>query len=112
MHHGHVSALPPCGQAAQPGFDLRAQSGNVAVVHAAADPALPMVEQSDDTLIWGHARFAQDVREDGIWIVHGHTIVHEPVAAQGRISIDTGAFATGDLTAAIVQPGSVTFQTA
>lgn len=85
------------------------QSGNVAVVHAAADPDLPMEEQPDKTLIWGHPRFEHVARKDGIWVVHGHTIVDAPLTAQGRIPIDTGAYATGRLTAARIMPGGPDF---
>jgi serine/threonine protein phosphatase 1 len=85
------------------------RSGNVAVVHAGADPSLPMEEQEERTLIWGHSRFSSRARSDGIWVVHGHTIQPDPSAEGGRIGIDTGAYATGQLTAALVAPGRVEF---
>lgn len=85
------------------------QSGNVAVVHAGADPTLPMVQQSAKTLRWGHPDFEDVVRTDGTWVIHGHTIVERPQTAAGRIAIDTGAYATGRLTAANVTDGDVTF---
>lgn len=88
------------------------QSGNVAVVHAAADPGLPIAEQSPQTLLWGHPDFTETPRSDGTWIVHGHTIVQEPSSEHGRIATDTGAYATGRLTAARIEVGAVTFQTA
>lgn len=86
------------------------QSGNVAVVHAGADPARTIKEQKTQALHWGHPDFARRERKDGIWIVHGHTIVDEPVAENGRIAIDTGAYATGTLTAALIEPGHVSFE--
>lgn len=85
------------------------QSGNVAVVHGGVDPALPLAAQSRETLLWGHPDFARSLRDDGLWVVHGHTIVEAPQAEAGRIAIDTGAFATGRLTAAIVEPDGVRF---
>ncbi len=85
------------------------QSGNVAVVHAAADPILPLEAQSDQVLRWGHPDFFSVPRTDGIWVVHGHTIVDQAEAVDGRISVDTGAYATGSLTAAYVAPGGVSF---
>ncbi|TNC66853.1 metallophosphoesterase [Rubellimicrobium roseum] len=84
-------------------------SGNVAVTHAGADPALPMEEQDRRALLWGHPRFAETPRVDGLWIVHGHTIVPEPLAEAGRVAIDTGAYATGRLTAALIGPGELRF---
>lgn len=85
------------------------QSGDVAVVHAGADPALPLPAQPRETLLWGHPAFGRVPRQDGLWVVHGHTIVDAPVAEGGRIPIDTGAFATGRLTAAVIEPGCVRF---
>lgn len=85
------------------------QSGNVAVVHAGADPAIPIALQGTKTLAWGHRNFQTDPRQDGIWVLHGHTIVDTPYARDGRIAVDTGAYATGQLTAAYVQVGDVDF---
>ncbi|WP_338549482.1 metallophosphoesterase [Roseovarius phycicola] len=88
------------------------QSGNVAVLHAGADPSKPLNTQKPQTLQWGHAGFLKTPRTDGMWVVHGHTVVEAPNAEDGRIAIDTGAYATGRLTAAIVEPGQVRFETA
>lgn len=85
------------------------QTGNVAVVHAAADPSRPMLEQDDQVLVWGHKRFEDDDRTDSVWVVHGHTIVDNAIAERGRISVDTGAYATGVLSAAIIRPNDVSF---
>lgn len=85
------------------------QTGNVAVVHAGADPALPMDAQTDRSLTWGHRAFGRQAREDGVWVAHGHTIVDMPRERNGVISVDTGAYATGRLTAALVGSGMVEF---
>ena len=83
-------------------------SGNVAVVHAGADPARPIDVQSN-SLVWGHADFARTPRNDGVWVVHGHTVVDRPIVAQGRVAIDTGAYATGALTMARIDAGALRF---
>ncbi|PKQ13030.1 MAG: serine/threonine protein phosphatase [Alphaproteobacteria bacterium HGW-Alphaproteobacteria-1] len=85
------------------------QSGNVWAVHAGADPAEPMAAQAEDVLLWGHPGFRKQPRTDGQWVIHGHTIVDAPQVTSGRIAIDTGAYATARLTAAIVREGDVTF---
>jgi len=90
---------------------LHWQNGNIIVVHAAADPTLPVNIQSEDVLCWGHSEFNTVPRVDGNWIVHGHTIVDQPRAVDGRISLDTGAYATGTLTAAYITPEGVSFLT-
>lgn len=89
---------------------LMHQSGNVTVVHAGADPSLPLDQQDHRALTWGHRDFLTTPRRDGQWVLHGHTIVDQPSAAEGRIAIDTGAYATGRLTVARVTPGEVSFE--
>jgi serine/threonine protein phosphatase 1 len=88
------------------------QSGSVAVVHAAANPALPLAEQDRRSLLWGHRDFQKVARSDGLWIIHGHTIVTEAHTAGGRIAIDTGAYATGQLTGAAISGSNLRFLTA
>ncbi|MFP7672307.1 metallophosphoesterase [Marivita sp. S0852] len=93
------------------GLEHVASSGNVVVVHAGADPDLPLTDQTADTFIWGHPQFHKKPRSDGFWIVHGHTIFDTPKLREGRISIDTGAYATGQLTAAVFSKDGVEFVT-
>lgn len=85
---------------------LMLRNGNVAVVHAMTDPDLPIDAQEEDTLIWRRPGSFPHPRQDGIWTVHGHTVVDEPIVEQGRIAIDTGAFATGKLSAVLLRPGA------
>lgn len=87
-------------------------SGNVLVVHAGADPDSPPEAQSNKAFVWGHPSFQSTVRRDGVWVVHGHTIVATAGARQGRISIDTGAFATGVLSAVCLDGTEPRFLTA
>ena len=86
-------------------------SGNVAVVHAAADPARPLDGQDPAVLRWGHRAFP-GWRRDGIWVIRGHVTVGAPTVAQGVVSIDTGAWATDRLTLAHVRPGEIRFEEA
>lgn len=85
------------------------QSGNIGVVHAGADPAAPLAEQKPKALLFGHPEFMRKSRRDGLWILHGHTITRKPNAEAGRIAIDTGAYATGRLTCALIQEGKPKF---
>ena len=86
------------------------KSGSLACVHAAADPALPLTEQSRHTLLWGHSDFFNVPRSDGLWVAHGHTALPSPRFEQSRISLDTGAYVSGMLSAARVLPdGTVDF---
>ena len=85
------------------------RSGNVWFVHAGADHGLSMDEQNPDVLLWGHREFAKKPREDGQWIVHGHTVVDAPKVQDGRIALDTGAYATGRLSAAGISKNDLVF---
>lgn len=84
----------------------RWRTGNVICVHAALDPARKPEDQSDRSVLWGHADFFTKTRQDGLWVLHGHTIFAEAHAHSGRIASDTGAYQTGKLTAALVGQGS------
>lgn len=85
------------------------RAGNVFFAHAGADPETPPEEQDVATLLWGSGRFHERVRADGVWVVHGHIVVDRASAEGGRISIDTGAYFSGRLTAARIARGDVTF---
>ncbi|MEM7189657.1 MAG: hypothetical protein AAF439_08605, partial [Pseudomonadota bacterium] len=74
-----------------------------------ADPNLPMEVQPADTLIWGARDFHKIRRKDDSWIVHGHNIVEQPTVRHGRIALDTGAYATGRLTAMKVDGLEISF---
>lgn len=88
-------------------------TGTLWVVHAAADPRHPMAAQSARVLLWGHPEFEAIPRRDGQWVAHGHQVVETAFAEDGRINVDTGAWKTGQLSAAAVLPdGTVTFLTA
>ena len=92
------------------GLPLIWQNGNVAVVHGAADPNRAIDAQTERILLWGNASFNRASRQDGIWVAHGHTIVDPPYFGNGRISVDTGAYLGGPLTAAAVSSqGQVRF---
>jgi serine/threonine protein phosphatase 1 len=70
------------------------------------------VDQRSRDLLWGHPDFMTTPRTDGQWVAFGHVIQDEPVMAEGRIALDTGAYATGVLTAAVLGDGPPRFVTA
>ena len=77
------------------------RQGNLAAVHAGADPRLPIERQMEETLLWGHADFGRMARRDGIWVVHGHVVTETaPQIGRGTIGVDTGAWSRGVLSAA------------
>lgn len=68
-------------------------------VHAGVRPGVPLDGQSDDDCYWIRDDFLRSRRRHGAIIVHGHTPVSEIALRPNRIGIDTGAYATGILTA-------------
>lgn len=76
------------------------KSGSLLAVHAYSDPTRAPAEQNAATLLWARPPRVQRPRADGLWVVHGHTVLPEPRVAQGHIAIDTGAWRGGGLTVA------------
>ena len=73
--------------------------GDYMFVHAGVRPGVPLHMQSGEDLMWIRDEFLYSRKDFGKVIVHGHSIETKPVVQANRIGIDTGAFATGVLTA-------------
>ena len=73
--------------------------GNLICVHAGLAPQDPIQQQSVRTRLWGHNDFMTQARPDGVWVAHGHTVVDRAGLVNGRVQTDTGAYATGTLSA-------------
>ncbi|MFM7027533.1 MAG: metallophosphoesterase [Chakrabartia sp.] len=75
------------------------QMGDYAFVHAGARPGIALADQDPLDLRWIRGDFTRSKADFGAMIVHGHTIVKTPEIRSNRIGIDTGAYASGRLTA-------------
>jgi serine/threonine protein phosphatase 1 len=104
-----AAALPEGMEAWLRSLPLWIQSGNVICVHAAMNPERPPETQDERALLWGHRDFKSQPRDDGLWVIHGHTVVKKPQIENGRIAIDTGAWHSRKLTAAVITPGECRF---
>jgi serine/threonine protein phosphatase 1 len=67
--------------------------------HAGALPGVPLDQQADRDLMWIRGRFLNDDQAFDRVVVHGHTPTEVPHVDHRRIGVDTGAYATGVLTA-------------
>jgi serine/threonine protein phosphatase 1 len=85
--------------------------GDYAFVHAGVDAARTLEDQTDDDLFWSRERFIASKRPFSHRVVHGHTPVDRPYADHRRIAVDTGAYASGNLTAARFEGSDVSFLT-
>ena len=79
----------------KPAFEL----GDYFFVHAGALPGVPLRRQSPRDLLWIRQLFLLDSRPFEKVVVHGHTPAAEVHVDHRRIGLDTGAFATGVLSA-------------
>ncbi len=75
------------------------RSGDYLFVHAGIRPGTPLEEQRPAELRWIRDRFLDDPRDHGFIVVHGHSITAEVEERPNRIGVDTGAYASGKLTA-------------
>lgn len=92
--------LPTSHLAFVQGMRLWLERDDYIFVHAGVRPGLPMERQSQTDLLWIRQGFreAEQPYPDKV-IVHGHTPTPEPELKRWRIGIDTGAYASGVLTA-------------
>ena len=73
--------------------------GDYFLVHAGIRPGVQPDQQTLRDLRWIREPFLTDARDHGMVVVHGHTISETVEEVGSRIGIDTGAYATGRLTA-------------
>lgn len=89
---------------------LMAVIGDFVFVHAGLRAGVPLEQQKKGDLLWSRLSAAGGDPQ-GRTVVHGHTPVDQPLHVEGRISVDTGAFITGRLTAVRIAEGQVSFLT-
>ena len=73
--------------------------GDYLFVHAGIRPGIALEQQRTGDLRWIREPFTTARDDLGITVVYGHTIYENPELAPSRIGIDTGAYASGRLTA-------------
>ncbi len=84
-------------------------SGDYLFVHAGIRPGVPLSAQDPHDLTFIRDEFTESKRDFGVRVVHGHTGVQNPLELPNRIAVDTIAYATGQLTAAVLQGNDVDF---
>jgi serine/threonine protein phosphatase 1 len=77
--------------------------GDYMFVHAGVRPGVDLDRQSPQDLMWIREEFLLSGRVLDKIIVHGHSPTDRPVRRKNRVGIDTGAYATGQLTAAVLE---------
>lgn len=83
--------------------------GDYLFVHAGIRPGVPIEDQQPHDLRWIRRPFLVDEHDHGCMVIHGHTISDGVEHRVNRIGIDTGAYQTGILTAAVVEGDELRF---
>jgi len=94
------------------GLPISAQWDGYLFVHAGIRPGIAFAHQDDDDLLFIRDEFLESTADHGWTVVHGHTPAIEAGRFHGRIGIDTGAYATGRLSAVRIDRAGVAFMTA
>lgn len=82
---------------------LSRTTGDYLFVHAGIRPGVALAAQDERDLLWIRGEFL-DCRDDhGCVVVHGHSITRDVIERPNRIGIDTGAYASGRLTALVLE---------
>lgn len=94
-----MAALPQAHLGFFNSLELSATYGEYLFVHAGVRPDAPLAAQAEHDLLWIRAPFLDIGEAFEKIVVHGHTPQPAPHMGDHRIGIDTGAYASGLLTA-------------
>lgn len=92
-------AMGPDHRAFLRDLEYSVEIGDYFFAHAGARPGVALADQSQQDLMWVRNAFLSDPRPFERVVVHGHTPQDVLVADHRRIGVDTGAYATGVLSA-------------
>ena len=85
--------------------------GGYFFVHAGVRPGIPLKEQDPQDMLWIREDFLFSRTELEKVVVYGHTPVEQAGRRGHRLSVDTGAYATGRLSAAVLEGQDCRFLT-
>ncbi|TNE61438.1 MAG: serine/threonine protein phosphatase [Alphaproteobacteria bacterium] len=94
-----VKALPRPHREFLSGLRTWWRAGSYLFVHAGVRPGVPLEKQRRRDLLCIRQEFTNSDADFGFKVVHGHTGVPDVTVRANRIAVDTGAFATGKLSA-------------
>jgi serine/threonine protein phosphatase 1 len=94
-----AEAVPPAHVAFLRSLPLYLERGDYLFVHAGVRPGVPLERQTEQDLLWIRQEFLSRPKASDRVVVHGHTPSETPQLTRWRIGIDTGAYATGVLSA-------------
>ncbi|MDR6788265.1 hypothetical protein J2Y58_001623 [Sphingomonas sp. BE138] len=101
------AAVPPAHDAWLRALEHYIVQGELIFVHAGLRPGVPLEKQRMKDILYIREEFLGAPVDGGLLVVHGHTPQDAAYGAPGRICLDSGAYATGVLTAARFDGGPV-----
>jgi serine/threonine protein phosphatase 1 len=103
------AALPDSHRRFLLGLENSFTCGDFFFVHAGVRPGIALASQREEDLLWIRDDFLVHEKDFGKVVVHGHTPVAAPDVRANRINIDTGAYATGNLTCLVIEGSKTVF---
>ncbi|SFT33611.1 metallophosphoesterase [Sedimentitalea nanhaiensis] len=91
IHAAAQAAVPARHMEYLQGLDLYLQRGELLFVHAGIAPGVPLLQQTEDDLIWIRDPFLKYSGPHPWLVVHGHTALEMPYHFGNRIDLDGGA---------------------
>jgi serine/threonine protein phosphatase 1 len=104
-----LDVLPKSHLAFFKALELICVMGDYLFVHAGIRPGIPLEEQTEKDLLWIRGDFLRSRTPLDRLVVHGHTPVPTPSRQRNKISVDTGAYASGVLSCAVLEGTSCRF---
>lgn len=101
--------FPPAHLAFFRALQINHREGDILFVHAGLRPGVSIARQSREDMLWIRGEFLESETDFGCLVVHGHTPTPEPVIRANRIGVDTGAWRSGQLTAAVLAGDEIAF---
>lgn len=94
-----AAQLPPAHETFYRSLSPYTLAGDYLFVHAGVRPKVRLEDQTTQDLMWIRREFVECEKAIDKVVVHGHTPSEQAHVGRWRIGIDTGAYATGVLTA-------------
>lgn len=96
-------ALPPHHRAFLEKLEISLRVGDYLFVHAGIRPGRLLSKQSRHDMLTIREPFLSSAKPLPLRVVHGHSVAFEAQVTPYRIGIDTGAYATGRLSAILLE---------
>ena len=98
-----AEAMPPDHVRFLSRLPLSHTEGDYLFVHAGVRPGVPLARQDPQDMMWIRDEFLHSREAFGKVVVHGHSALPTPEMRPNRISVDTGAWRSGRLTALVLE---------